>query len=977
MAPTDPFGTLDRVVQKYRRDVHELGDPASDDAIAALESHLGRRLPPGLRSFLQRHNGAALFRGSLRLRNTSEIAPAGDQHGAVFLFADHHDGTTWAWGRNHDGTHAFGGWDGQQLEPLHATFFGWLDATLEVLDARVARPEDIAAMRLEADGDDVWQLLYAGLAALEQGRPEEAAPLLDRATRVEPSNVIAWQRLGDALAVSDRVASRRAWLRALHQLRLPLPWPGAPCLEPEVLGSLSRSFSDPEQWERELERFLEERVHEVRTDAEFDFLVAATMALSDSLSRRGRRAAARDVLAELVTRSTLFEVGRVPWTALRALAELEIGLGHHDEAEKHLRRLRAEGPPRMQALSLILLARLVVMREEPWAEEILEEAHTLAVDDDTRIEVAVVATERHVRQGRIAEARRSLETAQQLVAAGAPRHLRARTAVAEGDVARAEGQLDGAREAWRRALDILGDRPSPELRHRLEVRAGDVALAAGDTAEARRAYTAAVQGYAAQELPLREAWALVRLAQVADDPGGPLQAARARFLESDLAAGVAVVDAMARQPAASLDWHLERSTDHARARYNAQRSRPPWQRSDADRPERRIGAHRMAIAVCDEGVVDALAAELEASARAIRQGRGRPLDPAVLRFVAAVDLVAGHRSYHAAQVLLRHLVDPTVDGVARRALTGAVARSTNAALVDGLLRCIERPVDVPAQAVAAAAEVLGLRKEPEAVGALLALAAPGAHPVPRRAAITALGRIGRRDVVEHLLPALDEPALAEAAALALLMLGDRRGIDFHARALHEQRRDLSGHPGEIVGRYGGPSHLLVLTTAARSDDEDVAVGALQGLGLLGDPRAAEILLSALDPRTPRRTQVASGALTILTGHSEDDEQPGFIRRWHAWWEEHGDRFPKGVRHREGRVFDAGLLIERMDDADPWVRRTAFDELVVTTGQHLAFDADGPWRIQQAHLKVWRAWWGKARPRMPAGRWYLDGTPIDG
>ncbi|MCA9712618.1 MAG: tetratricopeptide repeat protein, partial [Myxococcales bacterium] len=406
---------LDRVLQKYRRDVHELGDPASDDAIAALESHLGRRLPAGLRTFLLRHNGAALFRGSLRLRNTSEIAPAGDQHGAVFLFADHHDDTSWAWGRNHDGSHAFGAWDGEQLEPLHATFFGWLDATLEVLDARVSRPEDRDAIRFEADANDPWQLLFTGMKALEQGRPEEATPLLERATRVDPSNVLAWQRLGDALAVTDRVASRRAWLRALHQLRLPLPWPGAPCLDPEVLGTLSRSFTDPEQWERELERFLEERVHEVRTDAEFDFLVAATTALADSLARRGRRSAARDVLAELVTRSTLFEVGRVPWTALRTLAELEVGLGHHDEAEKHIRRLRAEGPPRMQALALVQLARLVVMREEPWAEEILAEAATLSVDDDTRIEIALVTTERHVRHGRLDEARESLERAQQLV----------------------------------------------------------------------------------------------------------------------------------------------------------------------------------------------------------------------------------------------------------------------------------------------------------------------------------------------------------------------------------------------------------------------------------------------------------------------------------------------------------------------------------------------------------------------------------
>src|SRR5690606_20266463 len=144
----------------------------------------------------------------------------------------------WAYGRNHDGRHVFGTWDGEHLEPVHASFGGWLDATLEVLDARVTRPEDVVALRFEADPEDVWQLLQAGQRSLEAGRPEEAVPLLDRATRADATNVLAWQRLGDALAVTDRVAARHAWLRALHQLRLPLPWPGAPCLDAEVLPTL-------------------------------------------------------------------------------------------------------------------------------------------------------------------------------------------------------------------------------------------------------------------------------------------------------------------------------------------------------------------------------------------------------------------------------------------------------------------------------------------------------------------------------------------------------------------------------------------------------------------------------------------------------------------------------------------------------------------------------------------------------------------
>jgi tetratricopeptide (TPR) repeat protein len=975
MAANDPFSTLFRVVRKYRRDVHQLAEPAGADALAALEAHVGRRLPSGLRGFLNRHNGADLFRGALRIRSTSEVAHASDAVRSVLLFADASEGETWGVGRDADGNSAFGRWNGEHLKAQHGTFFGWLDATLEVLDARVTRREDVDAMRFEADPSDPHQLFLAGLRAMQAGRPEEAQPFFDHATRAAPNHVIAWQRLGDALTVTDRAASRKAWQRALRQARLPLPWPGAPTLDVEIFSSLARTYPEPESWERELERFLEERVHEVRTAEEFELLVAATTALADSLARRGKRTRARTVLSDLLSRSTLFEVRLVPWSAALALADLEIDLGQHDEAEKHLRKIRLEGPASLQGAALTLLGRLVITREEPWAEDILDEALARSTDADSRIRCSLLRVERAARQNRPDEARSWLERAHTLIEQGAPRMLRAQTALAEGDLHRLDEAPDPAHAAYRKVLDILGDRPAPELRLRVALRVGDLARTAGDLTEARACYSRAANGFAQHELPLREAWSLVRLAQVSDAQSTLLAAARSRFVEADLAAGVAVVDALAHAPARSLAWHLERASEHARARHNAQRSRPPWQRSDAERPERRLGAHRMAIAAGSTRVVDALATELEASSRAIRAGRGRPSDPPVLRYIAAVGLIAGHRSYQAANVLLHHLVDEVVDGPARHALQGAIARSPNAALVDGLLQCVENPGQMPAAAVAAAAEVLGMRREAEATAPLVELAGPSASPRVRKAVIVALGRIGHRSVVNHLVNALDEPGLAEHGALALLMLGDRRGIDFHVRALAEHRTDLSGHPGEIVGRYGGPSHLPALSAAAHSEALAVSLGALQGLGLMGDPRAIPTLIQCLDPRDPRRAEVASGALQILSGHLESAEDIGLQRRWQQWYEQHQGQLAPGVRHRDGRVHDAGALIKQMRHSDGWIRRTAYDELVITTGHRLPFDADGPWRTQLTHLRAWRSWWGTAKPRLVAGRWFLDGRQI--
>jgi hypothetical protein len=122
-------------------------------------------------------------------------------------------------------------------------------------------------------------------------------------------------------------------------------------------------------------------------------------------------------------------------------------------------------------------------------------------------------------------------------------------------------------------------------------------------------------------------------------------------------------------------------------------------------------------------------------------------------------------------------------------------------------------------------------------------------------------------------------------------------------------------------------------------------------------------------------EVASGALQILTGHVEDPEEQGLSRRWTQWWEQHGDDMRPGVRHRDGKVFNHALLLSRMDHDDPWVRRTAYDELVITTGSELPFDLDGPWRVQRAHLRAWAAWWTGAKGKFVPGRWYLDGARI--
>ena len=108
MMPEASLTSLDRVVAKYRSDVHNLPNGAAPDALQALEEHLDCAIPSGLKVFLSRHNGAQLFRGAMRIRNCSEMSIASESCPRVVLFADcGEQQTTWAWARSRSGGYVF------------------------------------------------------------------------------------------------------------------------------------------------------------------------------------------------------------------------------------------------------------------------------------------------------------------------------------------------------------------------------------------------------------------------------------------------------------------------------------------------------------------------------------------------------------------------------------------------------------------------------------------------------------------------------------------------------------------------------------------------------------------------------------------------------------------------------------------------------------------------------------------------------
>ncbi|MFT4979512.1 MAG: HEAT repeat protein [Myxococcota bacterium] len=967
-AAVDPFHPLIRIVERYRHDVHTFGDASSEMVLARAAGYIGRALPSGLYRFLSRWDGADLFRGALRIRAAADLAPASADCRSIVIFADGPaPDEHWAFTSDEDGLDLFGRWQDGRFLPMHTHFERWLHATVRILDEDHHEPATRLRVRLDADPDGAWLLMQEADQILAAGDPDTARARLRRATALDPSLAVAWQRLGETLLGDDDSAARWAYLRALRMMQIPQRWPSAYPLEGGFIQAMSRLFpAGDDGWERELRTLLDERVTDICTPEEQSFVEGAALALSRVLTERGDREAARASLSALEERSRGFSSSDRLSEVILALADLEVDLGHHDDAERHLRAFAgAEGE--LSGRAQLVLGRLVMMRQEPWAEEVLSSALSTLQQPAHRARCLVLLGERHLRQGILPRAERCLSEALSLARPVHDRPLMASALLGLGDVCRLQEDGAGAEQHYREAREQAEGHP--ELLQRILLRRGDLYRMMGDLDHAAADYHRSAEAFGALSLPIREGWAWLRLAQLG--AAEPADAARLLFKVTDLAAGVAAADTLTGDPGASLGWHLERAAEHARARANAQRARPPLSRSDADRPERRLGAHRAAISACEVPVVAALSGHLDQCARALGLSASRLTNPNLTRYVAAIDLLAAHRSYEAAEAMLRQLLEIRPGGLAGRALVGAMARSPNAALVDGLLEALEDGVDP--SSLAAAAEVLGWRREPAAVEVLRRYTEPGSSPLLRKAAIVALGRIGDPAAINDLLPALDEPDLAESAAIALLLLGEWRGIDDQAQALANQRPNTSRTLGEIVGRYGGPTYLLLLIRTAEQEGT-ASLGALQGLGYLGDPRVVDRLIEATASRDQQRSRVASSALEVLTGHHEPLEESLLRNRWLEWWAENRTHFNEGQRYRHGDLMSPGHLIRRMAHDDALVRRSSYDELVISTGTRLPFDADGPWRVQSAHLDAWRTWW-RQQGQETVGRWTFHGELI--
>lgn len=228
------------------------------------------------------------------------------------------------------------------------------------------------------------------------------------------------------------------------------------------------------------------------------------------------------------------------------------------------------------------------------------------------------------------------------------------------------------------------------------------------------------------------------------------------------------------------------------------------------------------------------------------------------------------------------------------------------------------------------------------------------------AALKAQARLRSPDflVLIRRLALSSDPEIQDAALLDLLLAGKHEAFRVLRRLCNMGTK--SGSLRYIYLAFNGAKADVPLL--AKHTHEPLA---LLGLGILGFPEAAPILIKLLNSNYPMICQAASHALQLITGTVLADAGDSNRRtwclsaeRWLKWWDENNTKFSAGVRWRRGKAFNPGRCINQLADCTLSLReRTwAYQELVVSTGQDFAFEPDWLVHEQRAAIHAWEAWW---------------------
>lgn len=303
------------------------------------------------------------------------------------------------------------------------------------------------------------------------------------------------------------------------------------------------------------------------------------------------------------------------------------------------------------------------------------------------------------------------------------------------------------------------------------------------------------------------------------------------------------------------------------------------------------------------------------------------------------------------------------------------------------------------------AEAAGHRRLDVAMEVQAAVAKADAELSPRF--LRALGLLRHPNTLMALYAHMQRPdaLAARTAAIAALRFGDANVVT----SIMSHALPWLAIPLALVGdaRVFPYVQQQVIQLGSGSSAED----AITALGLLGDVRAVDVLISSLGQ--PALASAAASALYLLTGaplHEdvdieslvEDDvaddemedaeqatelsdlpeEHPATFRQisrdslvWADWWRQNQSQFKRrDQRYRLGQLYTASVSVAALRSTllSPAIRELIADELVARHGADACYGPELPIRDQQQALASIETQLSQIQRRTPAGRWQQPG-----
>lgn len=957
----ETYPRLDEILTRYRRSVHQLYPPATTDIISKSALRLGIDVPQELHDFYLRHNGGNLFRGLLNIRPVELLSSASTQTPHVILFAEGPGkDENWAFVQTECEDIVYGLWLNDAFVAMHDRFTQWLDASIYLLDEGISNIQSQHEYRRSLNPDISFFVLESITHAVHQGEVEVAISLFSKHYRVLEHWPQALVLYADCIRMQGGCADP-LYIRSIKETSLPSPYPSYLPLDFDFIHQ-----GMEEAVMTQLAALLEERIFDIHHEHEYHFVEHILLCLGSFYRKNNQRKKAKDCILECLSQAKDYSYS-ASWNKPKLLlCDLLIELGEHEQAETLLRSF-LNGALKFDAL--LRLGQMAILRQEPFANQILDRLIVECKREDLVSKAKLAQVEGHLYMNQPQEAQELLDDCAIAFRRVNQKSMMAKVLMFQGDIAVQLGSIGTAHREYQNAIQLAMENQEEEIRCRIWERQTELLFLTGDVDTARKTYQVIQDCLEMMELPVRTVWVCLKQGNCGDEPA--MVRARELFKELDIASGVGFVDRLLGCDSKSIEWHINGSQKYAQLRLRALRGMSPYTRQDSERFERRMASHRKAISDLDDSIVDILGTEIISLERDLAAVPISSFSYPLSRYIALINLLVSHRSYRAAEKLFSIVeMERALSSSTRRVLVEALCRSRNMIFIDGLLTMIvEQKIGM-----GIAAEVLGYRREKQALDPLIdLLSAPVILPI-RKSAIAALGMLGDKRAIEPLLKCLNVSELAEDTALSLLLLGEWKGLDEKAQLLVKPGIKSTRVLGEMVGRYGGPSYFLLLKQALEGEDAR-SLGACMGLGYLGDPRIVPELIHRSGSRNPKIAAVASYALEVITGHFESADEPLLRPRWQTWWDQNHRRFIQGHRYRGGKSMSLLLLIDQLKDDNRIVRQAAYDELVISSGAFLPFDIDGPWRVQQSHLFAWQQWWKENQDDFPKGYWFFHGEQI--